>query len=701
MGLMNTIRKNPIILIVSIGLAMAGFILMDMLSSGGPGGGNDTSLGKVNGERIDMQLFMETENVLYANSGQDVFVRRESLWNYFVDKIIVHEMAEDLGLGVGKAELQELQFGQNLSPVIRRNFQNPETLQVDRDQINNVKQAIETNQLPPELRRFWAEQEREVIKDRLQVKMANMVAKGMYTPTWQVEMLAKDGAEKREIAYVRVPFDVVPDSEVSFTDDDLKTFLKENESKFKKEVETRSLSFVSINVLPTKEDSVAIYQQLAELITPFLEAENDTLFVENNFGLMDGTYFPREAFQSEEADTLFKIPAGTVYGPYLEGNQYMIVKVMDSKIIPDSVKSRHILIQAKDAASIAQADATIDSLKNLIETGVASFDSLAANFGQDATRTSGGDLGFTAQGQMVKPFNDLIFYSAEPKKLYKVTTEFGVHLVEVTDRQFIENKVGINIGMIAEPIIPSEDTQKRAYQRALEMVSKYRTLDELKAAVSGSENLVLERTPLVKNSDFNLGMLGKGNVAREIVQWAFTQKSIGAVSPEVYAFDNEQMNYTDRYVVVSLSTILEAGVPSVEDIRLQLESEVRKKLKGEKLASQITSSNLEELAQKYGALVENATDVSFNSSFIPGVGNEPKLIGAVYNLPANTTSKPVVGNNGVYLAQVISVSQDANQPTPAQLRTQRRSQRAMRTATAFAEAMRKHADVDDNRAKFF
>jgi peptidyl-prolyl cis-trans isomerase D len=701
MGLMNTIRKNPIILIVSIGLAMAGFILMDMLSSGGPGGGNDTSLGKVNGERIDMQLFMETENVLYANSGQDVYVRRESLWNYFVDKIIVHEMADDLGLGVGKAELQELQFGQNLSPVIRRNFQNPETMQVDRDQINNVKQAIESNELPPELRRFWAEQEREVIKDRLQVKMANMVLKGMYTPTWQVEMLSKDGAEKREIAYVRIPFDAVPDNEVSFTDEDLKTYLKENESRFKKDVETRSLSYVSIKVMPTAGDSAAIYQQLADLVTPFMETENDTLFVENNFGLMDGTYFPREAFQSEEADTLFKIPAGTVYGPYLEGNQYMLVKVLDSKVIPDSVRSRHILIQAKDPASIAQADATIDSLKNLIETGVASFDSLAANFGQDATRTSGGDLGFTAQGQMVKPFNDLIFYNAEPNKLYKVTTEFGVHLVEVTDRQFIENKVGINIGMIAEAILPSEDTQKRAYQRALEMVSKYRTLDELKAAVSSSEDLVLERTSLVKDTDFNLGVLGKGNTAREIIQWAFTQKSIGAVSPEVYAFDNPQMNYTDRYVVVSLSTILEAGVPSVEDIRLQLESEVRKKLKGEKLTAEIAGSNVDAVAQKYGITVDNATEITFNNSFIPGLGNEPKLIGAVYNLPANATSKPVVGNNGVYLAQVLTVEQNVSLPTPAQLRTQRRSQRAIRTSTAFAEAMRKHADVEDNRANFF
>ena len=136
MGLMNTIRKNPIILLLSIGLAMAGFILMDMMTSGGPASANQFTLGKVNGQRIDWQVFSNTENRLYGNSGADVYQRKQQLWNYFVEKILIDEMAEDLGLGVGKEELVDLEFGTNLSPIIQRNFSDPNTRQIDRQQLN-------------------------------------------------------------------------------------------------------------------------------------------------------------------------------------------------------------------------------------------------------------------------------------------------------------------------------------------------------------------------------------------------------------------------------------------------------------------------------------------------------------------------------------------------------------------------------------
>ncbi|MBK7345244.1 MAG: SurA N-terminal domain-containing protein [Saprospiraceae bacterium] len=217
---MNTIRKNPIILLISIGLAMAGFILMDMMTSGGPASANQFTLGKVNGQRIDWQVFSDTETRLFGNSGADVFQRKQQLWNYFVEKILIDDIAEDLGLGVGKEELVDLEFGTNLSPIIQRNFMDPNTRQVDRQQLNSLRQAIDADQLPPDLRVFWAEQEKEIVKDRLQAKLVAMVAKGMYLPTWQAEMMNKDRAMQSEVAYVRIPFDAVADSDVAVSEED-------------------------------------------------------------------------------------------------------------------------------------------------------------------------------------------------------------------------------------------------------------------------------------------------------------------------------------------------------------------------------------------------------------------------------------------------------------------------------------------------
>ncbi len=702
MGLMNTIRKNPIILLLSIGLAMAGFILMDMMTSGGPQSANQFTLGKVNGQRIDWQIFSDTENRLFGNSGADVFQRKQQLWNYFVEKILIDDIADDLGLGVGKEELVDLEFGTNLSPIIQRNFMDPNTRQVDRQQLNSLRQAIDADQLPPDLRTFWAEQEKEIVKDRLQSKIVTMVAKGMYLPTWQAEMMNKDRSTQSEVAYVRIPFDVVSDSEVTVTDDDLNAYLKQHRAKFYQDEESRAISFVSFDVKPTAEDSAAIYNDLAELVGPFRESTNDTLFIENNYGFMDGAYYQDDFFTTPEADTLFSMPAGSVYGPFVENGQYLVVKILDRMIVPDSVRTRHILIQAKDPAAIEQAQTTIDSLKGLAESGTVSFDTLALQYGQDASRTTGGDLGFAAQGTMVKPFNDLIFYQATPGKYYTVTTQFGVHLVQVTDRKFIENKVGLRMGILNEAIIPSETTQKRAYQKALEAVSQYRDLASLEQASTENSDLVVQTTAPFRANDFALGVLGQGSSIRDIIRWAFKQGSVGNISPEVYAFEDEQAGYTNRYVVAGLSSIRPAGDATLESARTDLELLVRNQAKGKKIAADIGSNtDLNGLAQTYSTNVDTAKTMSFASSFLTGIGSEPKLIGTVVTLEVGSTSAPIVGNNGVYVAKVISRPGDVPPANVALMRQSLKMQKSNSIGFRFVESLRKGAKLEDNRSNFF
>ena len=143
MALISKIRKNMWLVIVLLALALAGFIIMDM-TSGNNGGalGQKTTIGEVNGQKIDFMEFQRTEEALYGNSG-DPFTRKASLWNYFVENAIVNEIAEDNGIGVGADELNELEFGTNLSPMIQSFFRDPQTGQVDRNQLNEVKKAID------------------------------------------------------------------------------------------------------------------------------------------------------------------------------------------------------------------------------------------------------------------------------------------------------------------------------------------------------------------------------------------------------------------------------------------------------------------------------------------------------------------------------------------------------------------------------
>ena len=229
MALIGKIRKNSWVMIVLVALGLGGFIVMDMTSGQqSVFGSSQTVVGNINGSKVDWNQFSRVDqmmyDVLYRNSTTDAFTRRTLLWNYYVEEAIIKEEADLLGLGVSKAELLDLQFGANPSPVIQARFRNPATNAVDFQQLNQFKQAIETGQFTdPLLRSFWRHQEQEIMKDRLESKLSTMVSKAIYSPNWMVEMSHSD-QQNIDFAYVKVPFDEMDNSEVTVDEADLKKF---------------------------------------------------------------------------------------------------------------------------------------------------------------------------------------------------------------------------------------------------------------------------------------------------------------------------------------------------------------------------------------------------------------------------------------------------------------------------------------------
>lgn len=702
MALIGKIRKNSWLLIVLIGLGLGGFIIMDMTSGQqSVFGSSQTLMGEVDGKKLDWNQFNRTENILYSGSATDVFVRRNALWNYYVEEAIISQEAEALGLGVSRQELLDLQFGPNPSPVIQQRFRNPATQALDRQRLNEIRSAIESGQMTdPNMRAFWAHQEKEIIKDRLQTKLNTLVSKAIYTPTWMVEMGYKDRNQRVTFAYVKVPYDEIPNTEVSLADADYERYLAENRALYEQEEETRLVDYVVFNVEPTAADSSMWREQIAELIPDFEDTEDDSLFVERNFGSYDPAYVQKEALSPAIADTVFNMPVGEVYGPYMENGAYKAVKLIDREIVPDSVRSRHILIPANDPVSLVQAQNRVDSLKNLIETGQSSFDSLALKFGTDATRTEGGDLGYVAPGAMVKPFNDLIFYQAEEGELNTVLTQFGVHLVEVTGRKFIDNNPGVRVAYLEQAIIPSESTQNDVYDRALAFVSEYRTLEELQEAVEADPALVLESSSPLKRNDYTLGNLGSGQASRDIIRWAFLEGSEGEVSPEVYIYQNPVEFYNDRYVVAALAETISPGMPSVEAIRDEIQPQVVNMKKAEIISQQVSGQDLPAVAGNYNVEVDTVS-ATFDQSNITGVGNEPKVLGTAFSMDENQLSEPVDGNTGVFVLRLLQKPQVGTATNIPQLRRTMSSTLRTQVGLRLMQAMRDNAEIEDYRSKFY
>lgn len=86
--------------------------------------------------------------------------------------------------------------------------------------------------------------------------------------------------------------------------------------------------------------------------------------------------------------------------------------------------ARHILVETEEAC---------DKLKNEIETG-ADFAALAGEHSKCPSGKQGGDLGEFGPGQMVPEFDKVVFSGEVGKVHGPVKTQFGYHLVEVTNR---------------------------------------------------------------------------------------------------------------------------------------------------------------------------------------------------------------------------------------------------------------------------
>ncbi len=108
---------------------------------------------------------------------------------------------------------------------------------------------------------------------------------------------------------------------------------------------------------------------------------------------------------------------------------------------PEQVQARHILIRTEataDAAAKAEARKQIDGIRQKIVDG-GDFAELAKARSQDpGSKENGGDLGFFARGQMVKPFEEAAF-ALKPEEISPVVeTPFGFHLIQVTGRKDAE-----------------------------------------------------------------------------------------------------------------------------------------------------------------------------------------------------------------------------------------------------------------------
>ena len=93
--------------------------------------------------------------------------------------------------------------------------------------------------------------------------------------------------------------------------------------------------------------------------------------------------------------------------------------------MPTEIRASHILVKTEDEAK--------DLLAKLKEG--ADFGELAQEYSMCPSKRDGGDLRFFGKGMMVKPFEDAAFSLEIGEISQPVETQFGWHLIKLTDKE--------------------------------------------------------------------------------------------------------------------------------------------------------------------------------------------------------------------------------------------------------------------------
>ncbi len=200
----------------------------------------------------------------------------------------------------------------------------------------------------------------------------------------------------------------------------------------------------------------------------------------------------------------------------------------------------------------------------------------------------------------------------------------------------------------------------------------------------------------MKENDAQLGGLQD---ARPIVKWAFDAEE-GEVS--------EPFSVASQFVVAVVTKKVKEGLPDSKSARPLVESLVRNKKKAEEIIKKVgKNTTMETAAAAYQSQVlTTGTDstLNFDASIINGIGNEPKVAGASFNKEYQTkVSPPIEGNTGIFIIKTNSIF--TKPPLPENVVQQQKSMKATQvlqsTLGKSFEALKKTAEIKDNRSKFF
>ncbi len=704
MSVLQTLREKAGPLVAGvIGLSLLIFIVSDFF-------GNNNSqrrrakkyyeLATINNESISYQDFETKVQELvdiYKMRGNTNLTEdqtasiREQVWQQMLMEKIYGETINKIGISVTPAEVNDLVFGNNPHPVVKSMFTNPKTGAFDKSYMASFFKATESDEAT---KKYWLFFENQIISERLNSKLINLIAKGVYVTKAQAEFESKISNQNVSFSFTSRNYATVSDSAIKVSNDEIQKYYNSHKKSFKRGA-SRDMEYVVFPIVPSDADKNEAKAWAENLKPEFQQATDIPQFININSDTRYSGYF-RSLEELPESLKSLALSGDKSYvaGPFVEDESYKMARIVRIEDRPDSVRVRHILISVNSTGSFAKAKEVADSLMTLIKRG-ADFGTYATKYSADENSAQvGGDLGWFRENPMI-PFNNECF---EGKKgdLFASESNYGVHIVSIVDQSKRVKKY--DIGIVDRNLVASNQTTQQIYSEASKFAGTNDTWEKFNKSVN-TGNLNKKVAASITPEQKDLPGLTQ---PRSIIMALFQAKEAGSIILD----GNSQAIFElpGMYVVAYCTRIQEDGIAPINAVASEIRYKIAKEKKAQKMSDEMAKyaqgKTIYDVASNYGAKVLDATGINFRSYSVQGAGVEPALIAAAASSPQGVLSKPVEGNNGVYMF-VVNSTAPAGTEDAASLKTKLNSNYQVRATYEAYQALKEKKEVVDKRYKFY
>lgn len=713
MAALGKIRSKGALLIGIISLGLFAFIAEEMFRSC-ESTTNDRrqQVGEVLGEKINVQEFQklvdEYSEVIKMQQGTDnlndaqLSQVKDMVWNTYVQTKIIENETKKLGLTVTDAEMQNV-LTEGTNPMLMQTpFVNQQTGRFDVNALKKFLAEYKTQKnTNPQLAKqyetiykYWTFIENTLRNQLLSQKYQGLFFHCLISNKIEAKMAFNDQNVESQIQLAAFPYSSIADNKVQITDADLKAKYDEMKSRFKQPVESRDIKYIDVQVNASAGDRAELQKEFAAYDKELSAAADPSEIVRKSTSLISylGVPVSKDAYPYDIAQQLDSMAVGST-SKVIENkrdNTLNIIKLVSKQQLPDSVQYRQIQV---DGATAQEAATRADSIYKALSAG-ADFEALAKKYGQTGEKTWLTTRQYQSAPSLDKDTKGYLYSlnTMSVNEMKNIALTQGNLIVQVLDRRAMINKYVAAV--VKKNITFSRDTYSAAYNKFSAFISANPTAEAIVKNAQKAGYTVLERKD-VTTAEHNLAGIRS---TREAMRWLFDAKA-GDVSSMYECGDNDHM------LLVILDKVNPVGFRSLDDAQVKefIKSEVMKDKKAEMLMAKAEGVKDLNAAKAKGAVVSEVNQVTFASPvFISATGaSEQALSGAVAAVAKGKFSpKPVKGNAGVYLFQVVNKTQRPGK-FDAKVEEQRLRQKEMQMASNSMNELYLKANVVDKRYLFF